>query len=248
MANVGDTTDVSPARTNNGIVWIVPGQTGTARVDLTKPSAYLARIDGASPGTSASPFGQMIGLAGLGDVNGDGVADIGIGTYTATAFGRSTASGAAFAISGKTRGRVDLANSSSYLFAVGGAFAGHRLGISIDAAGDVNGDGVDDLITGADSTAAANLDAAYVIYGSRTRPVGTLLDSAALGADGFRIAGENGNSAGFAVAGAGDVNGDGHPDLADRRLRRRSARGREHRLGLDRLRQRRARPTSRSVR
>jgi hypothetical protein len=216
MANTADTTDVVPARGNNGIVWIVPGQTGTGEVDVSERGATLARIDGASPGSSAAPFGQMIGLAALGDVDGDGVRDLGIGTYTATVFGRSTASGAAFAISGATRGRVDLADPSSYLFAVGGAFAGHRLGISIDGAGDVDGDGLDDLVIGADSTATANSDAAYVVYGSRrrTRPVGTLLDSAALGAEGYRIRGDAGSSAGFGVAGVGDVDGDGLDDVA----------------------------------
>jgi FG-GAP repeat protein len=216
MANTADTTDVTPARGNNGIVWIVPGQSGTGQVDVSEPGATLARIDGASPGSSASPFGQMIGLASLGDVDGDGVRDFGIGTYTATAFGRTTASGAAFALSGAIRGRVDLANASSYLWAVGGAFAGHRLGISIDGAGDVDGDGVDDVVIGADSTAAANLDAAYVVYGARrrSRPVGTLIDSAALGTEGYRIAGEPGSSAGFGVAGVGDVDGDGFDDVA----------------------------------
>jgi hypothetical protein len=216
MANTGDTTDASPARSNNGIVWVVPGQAGTAQVDLSQAGSVLARIDGASPGTSAAPFGQMIGLARLGDVNGDGAGDIGIGTYTATAFGRSTASGAAFAISGKTRGRVDLAKPESYLFAVGGAFAGHRLGIAIDGAGDVDGDGIGDIVIGADSTAAANSDAAYVVYGerSRSRPAGTLLDSAALGGNGYRIRGATGSTAGFAVAGAGDANGDGLDDVA----------------------------------
>ncbi len=214
MANVGDATDATPARTNNGIVWIVRGQAGTAQVDLSRPGAALARIDGASPGSSAAPFGQMIGLDGIGDVDGDGVGDIGIGTYTATAFGRSSASGAAFAVSGTTRGRVDLANPASYLFAVGGAFAGHRLGIAIDGAGDVNGDGVGDLAIGADSTASASSDAAYVVFGSRARRAGTLLDSASLGAGGYRIRGATGSSAGFGVAGIGDADGDGRDDLA----------------------------------
>ena len=190
------------------------GQTGVASVDVSRAGAVLARIDGASPGSSVAPFGQMIGLDGVGDVNGDDVPDIGIGTYTATAFGRTTASGAAFAISGTTRGQVDLASSSSYLFAVGGAFAGHRLGIAIDGAGDVNGDGLADLVIGANSTAAANSDAAYVVYGSSTRAAGTLLDSAALGADGYRIRGGVGESAGFGVAGIGDANGDGRDDVA----------------------------------
>jgi hypothetical protein len=216
MANTGDTTDANPPRSNNGIVWIVSGQAGTAQVDVSQAGSVLARIDGASPGTTASPFGQMIGLARLGDVNGDGAGDLGIGTYTATAFGRTTASGAAFALSGKTRGRVDLANPASYLFAVGGAFAGHRLGIAIDGAGDVDGDGLDDVVIGADSTAAANSDAAYVVYGerSRTRHAGTLLDAAALGGNGYRIRGAAGSTAGFAVAGIGDANGDGLDDVA----------------------------------
>ena len=210
MANTGDTT----GRTNNGIVWVVPGQTGVASVNVSNAGAVLARIDGASPGSSVAPFGQMIGLDGVGDVNGDDVPDIGIGTYTATAFGRTTASGAAFAISGTTRGQVDLASSASYLFAVGGAFAGHRLGIAIDGAGDVNDDGLADLVIGADSTAAANSDAAYVVYGSSTRAAGTLLDSAALGADGYRIRGASGDSTGFGVAGIGDADGDGFDDVA----------------------------------
>ncbi len=210
MANTGDTA----GRTNNGIVWVVPGQTGVASVDVSNAGAVLARIDGASPGSSVAPFGQMIGLDGVGDVNGDGMPDIGIGTYTATAFGRTTASGAAFAISGTTRGQVDLASSSSYLFAVGGAFAGHRLGIAIDGAGDVNGDGLADLVLGADSTAAANSDAAYVVYGSSARAAGTLLDSAALGTDGYRIRGATGDSTGFGVAGIGDADRDGFDDVA----------------------------------
>jgi hypothetical protein len=214
MANTGDTTDATPARSNNGIVWVVPGQTGSETVDVSDPGATLLRIDGASPASTASPFGQMIGLAGVGDVDGDRVGDIAIGTYTAVAFGRSTASGAAFAVSGAQRGRIDLGDPSSYLFAVGGAFAGHRLGISVAAAGDVDGDGLADLAIGADSTASANTDAAYVVYGSQTRPAGdAILDAADLGARGYRIRGATGSSAGYAVDGVGDVDGDGSDDL-----------------------------------
>ncbi|MDO8213783.1 choice-of-anchor D domain-containing protein [Conexibacter sp. CPCC 206217] len=212
MANTGDTTDVTPARSNNGIVWLIAGRDSTATVNLATPGTALAQIDGASPGSSATPFGQMIGLAGLGDVNGDGTPDLGIGTYTAVAFGRSTASGAAFVLSGGVRGRVDLADSSSWLLAVGGAFAGHRLGIDVSAAGDVNGDGLADVAIGADSTAAANSDAAYVVYGSRTAEA-AVLDSADLGTRGYRILGLPNTSSGFSLDGVGDVDGDGRDDL-----------------------------------
>jgi hypothetical protein len=217
MANTGDTTTATPARSNNGLVFVIGGRTSTQNVDVADPAQVLLRIDGASPGSSASPFGQMIGLAGLGDVDGDGVPDIGIGTYTAVAFGRSTASGAAFAISGARRGTVDLADDTSYLFAVGGAYAGHRFGISIAAAGDVNGDGLADVLVGADPTTATNTSAAYVIYGSTTPRAGAnaqgILDSADLGTRGYRIIGPTSSHTGYAVDGAGDVNGDGRDDL-----------------------------------
>ena len=55
--------------------------------------------------------------------------------------------------------------------------------------GDVNGDGIDDLALGADSTAAANSDAAYVIFGGASGE----LDTAALGARGYRILGAPGS-------------------------------------------------------
>ncbi len=165
----------------------------------------LARLD-------RLPFGQMIGLDGIGDFDGDGIPDLAIGTYTAVAFGRSTASGAAFVISGATRGRIDLADASSWLTAVGGAFAGHRLGIDVAAAGDVNGDGKADLAIGADSTSAANSDAAYVVYG-RAGAHADLLDAAALGGSGYRVLGAPGSSTGFSLAGVGDADGDGRDDL-----------------------------------
>lgn len=216
MANTGDSTDATPARTNNGLVFIIAGKAGTGTIDVRDPDATLAVIHGASPGSAAAPFGQMSALAGLGDATGDGVPDVGIGAYTAVAFGRSTASGAAFVVSGTRRGRLDLADPSSYELAVGGAFAGHRLGIGLGAAGDVNGDSISDFVVGADSTASANSDAAYVIYGASAPPAAAnrLLDAADLGARGYRILGLPGTSTGFAVDGVGDdIDGDGADDL-----------------------------------
>lgn len=199
MANTADSADTTPARTSNGRIYIVRGQAGTGTVDVG--AGALLTLVGVTPG-------QLSAIASAGDLDGDGSGDLIVGAYTAVAFGRSTASGRAFAVSGKRRGVVDLALSDSSLFTVGGAFAGHRLGIGVAGAGDVNGDGKDDVLLGADSTAAANSDAAYVIFGGATGE----LDTADLGARGYRILGAPGSSTGYSTAPAGDVNRDGRAD------------------------------------
>jgi hypothetical protein len=75
----------------------------------------------------------------------------------------------------------------------------------------VNGDGLGDVVIGADATSSANSDNAYVVFGAAEPSV---LDAAKLGASGYRILGMPGASSGYGVAGVGDVNGDGYDDVA----------------------------------
>ena len=105
---------------------------------------------------------------------------------------------------------VDVAGGTGG-FKITGETAFDRAGWSVSSAGDVNGDGFDDLFIGASSNDA---DAAYVVFGAASEIASVNLDDIALGTGGFKITGEaDGDRAGRSVSAAGDVNGDGFDDL-----------------------------------
>ena len=166
------------------------------------------QIDG---GAARDRVGSVIGDAG--DVNGDGLPDLLVGEQHARPHGAR--SGSVFVVFGsRSKGRVDLGRLGARGFRIDGAEPEARAGFAVAAAGDVNGDGLDDVIVGA-SGGVSGIDtvhdgAALVVYGRRGR---ANVDLAALGTAGFRISGEEGGQLGFAVDGAGDVDGDGLADV-----------------------------------
>ena len=197
------------SRTSSGSSYVVFGRTGTTTVDLTALGTAGFRIDGAATGD-----GSGWSVAGAGDINGDGRADLIIGAPEADNNSR-TSSGSSYVVFGRTATTtVDLTALGTAGFRIDGAATSDLSGRSVAGAGDINGDGRADLIIGAqgaDNNSRTYSGSSYVVFG---RTATTTVDLTALGTAGFRIDGAaTSDASGRSVAGAGDINGDGRADL-----------------------------------
>ncbi|MDJ0633270.1 MAG: dockerin type I domain-containing protein, partial [Xenococcaceae cyanobacterium MO_188.B29] len=98
-------------------------------------------------------------------------------------------------------------------FVINGTSSGDFSGTSVSGAGDVNGDGIDDLIIGA-NFANSNAGESYVVFGQDSGFNASFNLANLDGSNGFVINGtSSGDFSGTSVSSAGDINGDGFSDL-----------------------------------
>lgn len=158
-------------------------------------------------------------VSDAGDINGDGINDLIIGAKNADANGNADA-GRSYVVFGSGFNLPNPFNLSSLNglngFVLKGEFAYDNSGFSVSSAGDINGDGIDDLIIGApyaEWNGICSAGRSYVVFGSDNSLPNSINLSSLDGTNGFMLIGDTCDLSGFSVSGAGDINSDGFDDV-----------------------------------
>ncbi len=200
---VGSAGDVN----GDGFVDVVAGAVGYDNGQIDEGGAFVFLGTATGLATTATLVaesnqeGAWLGeaVACAGDVNGDGYSDLVVGAYNYN--GGEPVEGIAQLFLGSASGTTPAA------WSLESDQAEARLGRTVAAAGDVNGDGLGDVLVGAHllDTAAINDGAAFLFYGA---PAGlSLTPTWTTEADQVQP------DYGYAVSSAGDVDGDGFDDV-----------------------------------
>lgn len=235
--SVSDAGDINDDGIDDLIIG-APGFTG-GNPDATITPGYSYVVFGSTKGFSANfNLSQLNGtngfaikgiaaddltgwsVSGAGDVNNDGIDDLIIGARWADPNGLIDA-GSSYVVYGSTSGFAPTFNLSDLNgtngFTINGIAEGNETGTSVSRIGDINGDGIDDLIIGAPYADPNDLNDAgvgYVVFGKQDGFSANFNLSELDGTNGFTINGiAEGNQTGISVSDAGDINGDGIDDL-----------------------------------
>jgi len=196
-----DTLDTAPT------VWVQVAEGGAAPAVSDVWETALGGVSSAQATTQVlGGAGYNLGsdISGVGDLDGDGDDEYMIG-----ADGYSGDAGAAYVFNGRTIPLSSIDATTSYRLRMVGEEAWDIAGSAVASAGDVDADGTPDLLVGAtyhNAGAGSPTGAAYLVLGTRT-------GSMSLSSAHAKFVGDERDYVGRSVAGAGDVNNDGHDDL-----------------------------------
>ncbi|MFM7003569.1 MAG: beta strand repeat-containing protein, partial [Limnohabitans sp.] len=204
---------------NTGKTYVVYGSAALSALQTIS----LGNVGGTVPGFMISGWqaGEESGtsVSSAGDFNGDGKADLLVSAYFNDTAGSQA--GATYVILGKTGNTaVDLANIKNNIggFVILGENGQDMSGVSVSSGGDINGDGLGDILIGAVIGGSGNAfresGKTYVIFGRSTANATIDLGQIAAGNGGFAILSTTAvEQSGHSVSCAGDVNGDGLADI-----------------------------------
>lgn len=190
-----------------GRTYVILGKTSGSTVELSSLGASGYKING----ETTDDFSGS-GLTALGDVNGDGLGDIGISAPGSNQGGPDNL-GRAYVVFGKTTttdSSLTSITAGTGGFVINGPSDG--FGVDMGAAGDVNGDGRADIMISHPITPASQ-GTIFVLYGKTS---GTPINTTAIPPSslGFMLEGTPGDvNMGTTMGGSEDFNGDGRPDL-----------------------------------
>jgi hypothetical protein len=159
---------------------------------------------------SSSNINFGYGMSAAGDVNGDGFADIAVTGSTET--GTNAKTYILYGRANLTNVNVDALTSGTNGYVIDHANINTQY-LSVANAGDVNGDGLADMILAPGINTSSGVSTAYVVYGNTSGSNLDLTGGTIAAGRGFKLTAAYLDYIGKTVSGAGDFNGDGYADL-----------------------------------